>query len=68
MDTAANDVSNPKVSGWGAGSSYRRKILAPMYRRVFTLTGMFFYPNAELPVSWVDGPYSTLMLQAEAVQ
>ena len=44
------------------------EIIAPMYRRVFTSSGMFLYPNAELPVRWADGPYSTLMPQAELTQ
>ena len=44
------------------------EILAPMYRRVRTPTGMFLYPNAELPVRWADGPYSTLTRELEAVE
>lgn len=44
------------------------EILAPMYRRVRTATGMLLYPNAELPVSWVDGAYSALNRDAELMQ
>lgn len=41
------------------------EILAPMYRRVFTSTGMLLYANAELPVRWADGAYSSLNHHAE---
>ena len=44
------------------------EILAPMYRRVFTPTGMLLYPNAELPVPWADGPYSSLEFEVEMAQ
>lgn len=44
------------------------EILAAMYTRVRTATGMFLYPNAELPERWADGPYSTLSRDAEWMQ
>lgn len=44
------------------------EILAPMYTRVRTATGMFLYPNAELPVRWADGPYSTVTYETELMQ
>ena len=44
------------------------EILAPMYRRFFTPTGMLLYANAALPVRWADGPYSTLIRELDLVE
>lgn len=36
------------------------EVLASLYRRVLTPTGMRLYPNAPVPQRWVDGPYCSL--------
>ena len=43
------------------------EVLAPMYQRVFSPSGMRLYPNGPLPERWADGPYSSVDHSVELV-